>query len=321
MWGGRCGAGGPPGNAGLGHDCDDLRSMWGIRTNHLRPLSDLRRFGHGRRRPFRQGGGTGGGDPRAPPQPHRAGGGGAGSARRPVRGHRRHARPPLYPRCIGPRLPNLGGDGGGCPWGRRRDPASRRGSGATRHSTRYATRLGRPAARPRCAAPRPPGPGRPDRSGHGEYSHPIERGTRGDPPQLCSRGRRATGGAGRQEEKTPALMGHVVHLYFPPPWTGKSITLDDRQRHHLEVLRHQEGDRVTYTDGEGTFGQGLRIGNSVERGTEEFRILDRAGLVLAVAPPPERERQRFLVEKLAELGVDRLMWLRCRYGEGRPATR
>ena len=116
-------------------------------------------------------------------------------------------------------------------------------------------------------------------------------------------------------------MGHVVHLYFPPPWTGKSITLDDRQRHHLEVLRHQEGDRVTYTDGEGTFGQGLRIGNSVERGTEEFRILDRAGLVLAVAPPPERERQRFLVEKLAELGVDRLMWLRCRYGEGRPATR
>ena len=116
-------------------------------------------------------------------------------------------------------------------------------------------------------------------------------------------------------------MGHVPHLYLPPPWTGDSIPLDDRQRHHLGVLRHQEGEPVTYTDGEGRFGQGLRIGNTAIRGTEELHALDRAGLVLAVAPPPERERQRFLVEKLAELGVDRLMWLRCRYGEGRPATR
>jgi 16S rRNA U1498 N3-methylase RsmE len=42
--------------------------------------------------------------------------------------------------------------------------------------------------------------------------------------------------------------------------------------------------------------------------------------VIAVAPPASKDRQRFLVEKLAELGVMRLRWLRTKHGEGRPAS-
>ncbi|HSO49781.1 MAG TPA: RsmE family RNA methyltransferase, partial [Acidimicrobiia bacterium] len=40
-------------------------------------------------------------------------------------------------------------------------------------------------------------------------------------------------------------------------------------------------------------------------------------LTLAVAPPASRDRCRFLVEKLSELGVARLVWLATSHGEGR----
>jgi 16S rRNA (uracil1498-N3)-methyltransferase len=41
-------------------------------------------------------------------------------------------------------------------------------------------------------------------------------------------------------------------------------------------------------------------------------------VTIAVAPPKARERQRFLVEKLQELGTHSLMWLRTERTEGRP---
>jgi 16S rRNA (uracil1498-N3)-methyltransferase len=44
-------------------------------------------------------------------------------------------------------------------------------------------------------------------------------------------------------------------------------------------------------------------------------------LVVASAPPVSRDRQRFLVEKLAELGVARLCWLATRHGTNRIAPR
>jgi 16S rRNA (uracil1498-N3)-methyltransferase len=40
-------------------------------------------------------------------------------------------------------------------------------------------------------------------------------------------------------------------------------------------------------------------------------------LVVVVAPPDNRDRARFLVEKLSELGVAELMFLETRYGQGR----
>jgi 16S rRNA (uracil1498-N3)-methyltransferase len=40
---------------------------------------------------------------------------------------------------------------------------------------------------------------------------------------------------------------------------------------------------------------------------------------MAVAPPHERDRIRFLVEKAAELEVRRIRWLRAQFGNARPA--
>lgn len=114
-------------------------------------------------------------------------------------------------------------------------------------------------------------------------------------------------------------MGHVPHVFLPPPWPAAEVLLDRVRRRHLgEVLRLAPGAPVAYTDGRGTVGAGRFTGEGVERGGEHPVAPPRLRLTLAVAPPAARERARFLVEKLAELGVRRLVWLSTRHGEGRP---
>ncbi len=93
------------------------------------------------------------------------------------------------------------------------------------------------------------------------------------------------------------------------------------QLHHLRtVLRLQTGDRVDYTDGAGTVGRGTWREGTVRRGREDLHAAPSPRLTMAVAPPRERHRLRFLVEKLAELGVDRLAWLSTRRGTGKAAA-
>lgn len=115
-------------------------------------------------------------------------------------------------------------------------------------------------------------------------------------------------------------MRHVPHLLLPPPW-GSILPLADQQRLHLaKVLRLGEGDSVTYTDGEGTRGRGWLRGGQVERG-DEVAVAPPTDLTLAAPPPSARERARFLVEKAAELGVQRLLWVRTVRGEGKAPNR
>lgn len=113
-------------------------------------------------------------------------------------------------------------------------------------------------------------------------------------------------------------MGHVPHLFLPGPWQGPELALGDDHDHHLtRVLRMSPGAEVSYTDGEGTAGRG-RLGRGlVERGAESSGSVGPS-VEVAVAPPDSRQRARFVVEKLAELGVRRLSWVRTRRTEGRP---
>ncbi len=131
---------------------------------------------------------------------------------------------------------------------------------------------------------------------------------------LPSRWRRGAAGAGTDL----TLASHVPHLYLAGPWRGQELPLDDDQRQHLhKVLRRRQGDPISYTDGDGISGQGVFTGGTVIRGEEILETRDR-DLRVAVAPPDDKGRQRFLVEKLAELGVDRLTWLTTKRGEGKP---
>jgi 16S rRNA (uracil1498-N3)-methyltransferase len=110
---------------------------------------------------------------------------------------------------------------------------------------------------------------------------------------------------------------HVPHLVVGAPWPEGPLPVSIVQWRHLtKVLRLDRGDRVTYTDGLGRIGDGRLGGQTIERGDELTVNRDRE-ITVVVPPPANKERQRFLVEKLAELGVARLVWLNTRHGKGR----
>lgn len=111
-------------------------------------------------------------------------------------------------------------------------------------------------------------------------------------------------------------MKHIPHLYVPGPWSADNLSLTREQQRHLgTVLRLAPGAAVSYTDGEGTVGTGTWSGDVI-RGAEEG-VERPTRLVLAVAPPANKDRVRFLVEKLAEMGIERLNWLSSKFGTGR----
>ncbi len=102
---------------------------------------------------------------------------------------------------------------------------------------------------------------------------------------------------------------------------GDRIDLDRQARHHLErVLRYPAGGPVSYTDGAGLMGEGTVGAGVVVRG-DETRLPRPSPVSVAVAAPHDTARARFLVEKLGELGVIRLIWLSTAHGQGRPPKR
>lgn len=117
-------------------------------------------------------------------------------------------------------------------------------------------------------------------------------------------------------------MGHVPHLLLAAPWSDVEIPVGDVLRHHLvRVLRRTDDSPVTYTDGAGTFGEGVFTGSVVRRGDENVQPPPSPSVTVAVAAPANQDRCRFIVEKLAELGVDRLQWVTTAYSQGRPPRR
>ncbi|MDX1469818.1 MAG: 16S rRNA (uracil(1498)-N(3))-methyltransferase [Acidimicrobiia bacterium] len=117
-------------------------------------------------------------------------------------------------------------------------------------------------------------------------------------------------------------MGHVPHVLVEGPWKSDTLTLNESQSHHLgRVLRASPDDPVTYTDGMGVIGAGTLAGLGAISRSQERTVPKPRPLDLAVAPPAGKDRARFLVEKLGELGVTRLLWLRTVHGSNRvPAT-
>lgn len=115
-------------------------------------------------------------------------------------------------------------------------------------------------------------------------------------------------------------MKQVPHVVVGAPWNGDSLSLSILQWKHLtRVLRLHRGDPISYTDGLGHLGQGVLGNHDVDRG-DEHEVPRSSELVVATAPPSNKDRQRFLVEKLAELGVARLQWLKTTRGKNRIAS-
>lgn len=115
-------------------------------------------------------------------------------------------------------------------------------------------------------------------------------------------------------------MRHIPHVVVGAPWPDETLTLSVMQWRHLtKVLRLRRGDEITYTDGLGTIGSGVLGERSATR-NDEHRVPRATELTVAVAPPANKDRQRFVVEKLAELGVAKLVWLSTKHGKDRLAS-
>ena len=113
------------------------------------------------------------------------------------------------------------------------------------------------------------------------------------------------------------MTKHIPHLYVPRPYEPERIGVVESTRLHLEkVLRNRGPVMVTYTDGAGLSGSGRYSAGWIERGEEEIDARS-SPVTIAVAPPKNKSRARFVVEKLAEMGVARLLWLATDHTEGR----
>ncbi|HEX2089567.1 MAG TPA: RsmE family RNA methyltransferase [Actinomycetota bacterium] len=91
------------------------------------------------------------------------------------------------------------------------------------------------------------------------------------------------------------------------------LTPDD-SRHALRSLRLRPNEPVTLADGRGQVGTGRLAGENRGRAVvqiERVEKVESAKPVVTVAlAPPKGERLRWAVQKLAELGVDRMVVLR-----------
>ena len=106
----------------------------------------------------------------------------------------------------------------------------------------------------------------------------------------------------------------MAHRFFLPKFPQQgSVTLDGDQAHHAaQVMRFEVGDSIVLFDGQGTEASCEIIDIGKKR--VELQIIQCSSvnrglsteLTMAVALP-KNDRQKFLIEKLVELGVDRLI--------------
>ena len=113
-------------------------------------------------------------------------------------------------------------------------------------------------------------------------------------------------------------------FFVDKPITGERALLEGPEAHHLlHVLRAKSGDEVVLFDDSGTeFAARVEI---VGRTTAELAVLARTVVdrelaieITVGAALPKGDRQKWLVEKLTELGVARLVPIETRRGVAQP---
>jgi 16S rRNA (uracil1498-N3)-methyltransferase len=113
-------------------------------------------------------------------------------------------------------------------------------------------------------------------------------------------------------------------FFVPNPISTDRATLDGPEAHHLlHVMRATVGAQITLFDGAGC--EFTAVVESVRRADAELRIVERREtdrelpfeLVIGVALP-KGDRQKWLVEKLTELGVTTLVPLVTERGVAQP---
>jgi 16S rRNA (uracil1498-N3)-methyltransferase len=104
----------------------------------------------------------------------------------------------------------------------------------------------------------------------------------------------------------PLLRGSAAHVLVGDL---AAPVLDERDEHHLRrVLRLRDGEVVTVTDGAGAWRACRIVRGALEADGDVMTEAPRSPVTVAVAIP-KQDRPEWLVQKLTELGVDRIVLL------------
>lgn len=108
-------------------------------------------------------------------------------------------------------------------------------------------------------------------------------------------------------------------LFYQPDLAKSHLSSDD-SHHAIRVLRLRTGDKIELTDGKGT----LCIGEltTTEHRVAGFKILSTRqiprrpfSIHLAIAPTKNSDRMEWLVEKITEIGIEKITFIRCKTSE------
>jgi len=109
-------------------------------------------------------------------------------------------------------------------------------------------------------------------------------------------------------------------FYCPDIPEGGRVLPESESKHCIQVSRHQLGDRITVIDGKG----GLYLADIIVahknkceiKVIEERRVEDITPYVhLAVAPPKSADRLEFMLEKVIEIGVNEISFVKSHHSE------
>ena len=112
-----------------------------------------------------------------------------------------------------------------------------------------------------------------------------------------------------------------MHLFYCPD-IATTLTLgEEDSKHCVKVLRMNEGDTIEVVDGNGTL-YTCRISMAHQKRCA-VEVLDRQQssphwgyqIILGIAPTKNLDRMEWLVEKCVEMGIDRIIPLRCHNSE------
>lgn len=110
-------------------------------------------------------------------------------------------------------------------------------------------------------------------------------------------------------------------MFFSPDISSNPILPESDSQHCIRVLRFSEGDEIEIVDGKG-FLYRCRIVDAHPKRTmveiiekHEVPLPWSQNITIAVAPTKHIDRMEWLVEKLVEIGVNRIIPLKCRFSE------
>ena len=112
-----------------------------------------------------------------------------------------------------------------------------------------------------------------------------------------------------------------MHRFFAPDIENNLVLPEVESQHCVRVLRLKEGDEIEVIDGAGRlFRCAITLAHSKKCGIEILETIEETPhwgnkIIIGIAPTKNLDRMEWMSEKVAEMGVDRIIPLKCRFSE------